>query len=192
VDETGLWVSDAWGTDQNPFGRLLHFDPITGDMLAAIDMDLPGGIASGFGSIWIVTWDGTSADASHTLVRIDPASHAIVSELSFSFGSYVATGTDAVWMSDNSSGKVVRIDPQTNTAVATVQTGMSTGGNIIVTESGVWMTWDGVVRIDTDTNEPDPIIDTRHEFSIGIAALDGSIWVSHVRQNIVVRIDPTP
>ncbi len=79
-------------------------------------------LAAGFGSIWACTPDG--------LVRIDPATNAIVASVAYQtpalFGR-LAVSEDAVWSmsGDIAATNVVRIDPLTNEVTGTYPLGHS-------------------------------------------------------------------
>lgn len=191
VDETGIWVTDFEA------GRLLHIDPATGAVLASLDLPRPGWMASGFGSIWVnMNQDTTDG----MLVRVDPVTHAIISEFSFASveplraPAYVAIGAGTVWVSDFSSGTVIRIDPTTNTVVAVIDSGFDSGADMAVTENGAWIVASigdlGVVRIDLETNQPSQSLPSRTGWYL--VDLNGSIWIAATRDDLVVRIDAAP
>ncbi len=121
LDES-LWVLVPDGDDP----AVLRLDPANGDQQARIS--LPGGgcemLTAGFGAIWACTPDG--------LVRIDPATNAIATSISFQtpqqFGR-PAMSEDAIWWLSGAivATQVVRIDPALNTVVATYPLGHSVG-----------------------------------------------------------------
>jgi streptogramin lyase len=193
VDETGIWVTDGAGS------RLSHFDPATGSVLSSIDISFPLSIASGFGSIWVMTVDREADDGPYALVRINPATSEIVSRLSLASVEssvepwFVATGAGSVWVSDWSSSTIIRVAPTTNTIVATIDSGLGTGHAILALPSGVWVSSvfsSGVVRIDPTTDQAGQIISKENGHGAGLTELDGTIWAS--QDTRVVRIEPAP
>jgi YVTN family beta-propeller protein len=188
VDESGIWVSDYDG------GRLVHIDRDTGAVLATIDIARPQDIAAGFGSLWIGSFGRTGA----AVVRVDPASNQILDTVGVTGDTgFVATGADAVWVSDERSGTVTRIDPTTNTVVATIDTGLREARYVLVAFDKVWVNgWlgmgfdNGMLTIDPATNELSGFIDTLPGISWFMTAFDGSVWVAHADAGEVVRVDP--
>jgi YVTN family beta-propeller protein len=190
VDETGIWVTEREGN------RLLHIDPATGAVLASLDLPLPGWMAAGFGSIWVNTNQDTS---DSTLVRVDQVTHEIIGEIPLASlealvePGYVVTGAGTVWVSDFSSGTIIRIDPTTNTIVATIDSGLGSGQDMAVTENGAWIMASkttGIARIDLETNQRSQILNYGNGWYL--VELDGSIWIAETRADRVVRIDAAP
>ncbi|HEX5166463.1 MAG TPA: glutaminyl-peptide cyclotransferase [Thermomicrobiales bacterium] len=183
VDSTGVWASDIDG------GRLVHFDAVTGAVLAEIPMDQPSSLGSGFGSIWVVAGQG-----AQTIVRVDPSTHTIVSEIPVTSNVWVfEILDDAVW-GIGGDGDLFRIDPATNTLVATIDTGLPSSHASHVTPAGIWVggyLHGGLVRIDPDTGAQSRNINDDH-IVWDLIEFDGSIWAANGNANTVVRIDPAP
>jgi virginiamycin B lyase len=196
VDETGIWIADDSLYDSpDGMSQILHIDPTTGAVLASIAMPTPNSLASGFGSIWVMT--GTDQD-TFQLMRVDEATETIVNEIQIDSPSpvYVATGAGSVWVSSWESSTITRIDPTTNTIVATIDSGLGTGHAMLVTDSALWVSSifsSGVAVIDPATNQPVRTIDMDRGGSVGMAEFsDGSIWVTHYDDGVIVRIDTAP
>jgi YVTN family beta-propeller protein len=183
VDSTGVWASDVDG------GRLVHFDAATGAVLAEIPMDQPGSLESGFGSIWVVAGQG-----GRTMVRVDPTTHTIVSEIPVTGNVWVfEIQDDAVW-GIGGDGDLFRIDPATNTLAATINTGLPSSHASHITPAGIWVggyLHVGLVRIDPTTGVHSRVIDTDH-IVWDLIEFDGSIWAANGNDNTVIRIDPAP
>ncbi|MGL6280110.1 MAG: BTAD domain-containing putative transcriptional regulator, partial [Gaiella sp.] len=99
-------------------GELLRID-VQGGSTSRIKVgNAPGGPPTpGFGSVWVST-------ADDTLWRIRTVTRkpiAIVRVGANPFG--VAVGSGSVWVANHESGTVSRVDPATNTVVATIETG---------------------------------------------------------------------
>jgi len=76
----------------------------------------PLGIATGFGSVWVVCY------WQNQLLRVDPRTRRIVARIPIGFGGLgVSTGAGAVWVTNRDSRTVSRIDPRSNAAVATIR-----------------------------------------------------------------------
>ena len=99
-------------------GELLRIDPQDGTTSRIRVGSGPGGPPTpGFGSVWVST-------ADDTLWRIRTATQkpiAIVHVGANPFG--VAVGSGSVWVSNHQSGTISRVDPTTDSVVATIKTG---------------------------------------------------------------------
>jgi YVTN family beta-propeller protein len=149
------------------------------------------GLAFGEGSLWV-------AD-SHGLVRIDPATNAVIARIDGPPGSDgVVVAAGSVWYDSWENGVVSRVDPQTNTIVATIPVGGGPEG-MTFTPGSVWVashyTW-AVDRIDTATNTvaatiPMPGTSPGCCGPQGITSTPSAVFVGLPGTNQVVRIDPT-
>jgi DNA-binding beta-propeller fold protein YncE len=95
----------------------------------------PLGIATGFGSVWVVCY------WRQELVRLDPSTRRIVARIPVGSGPLsVSTGGGAVWVTNRDSRTVSRIDPRSNATVATVRlrAPLSPQG-VIARAEGVWV-----------------------------------------------------
>jgi DNA-binding SARP family transcriptional activator/DNA-binding beta-propeller fold protein YncE len=76
----------------------------------------PLGIATGFGSVWVVCY------WPKQLVRIDSSTRRIVARIPVGSGPLsVSTGAGAVWVTNRASRTVNRIDPRSDRTVATIR-----------------------------------------------------------------------
>jgi class 3 adenylate cyclase/DNA-binding beta-propeller fold protein YncE len=95
----------------------------------------PLGIATGFGSTWVVCY------WTHELVRIDARTRRIVSHIPIGAGPLgVSAGSGAVWVTNRDSRTVTRIDPRSNAVVATIHlpAPLSPSG-VGAADGGVWV-----------------------------------------------------
>lgn len=105
-------------------------------------------------------------------------------------GHGIAVAGGAVWVGDVRQNRVVRIDPNSNTIVASMT--VKSPGDIVATDSAVWVTSQDanrVIRIDPFTNK---IV---AEIKVGsrpqrLALGGGSLWVLNYRSRSINRIDP--
>jgi streptogramin lyase len=138
------------------------------------------GVATGFGSVWVV--------GPQQISRLDPATGQVVAVIPFGGDAHgkIAAGSDAMWATD---GGASVIDPATNEVTATV----TLGGNIHDLISGdeeVWIsTSDGdtgrLVRVrpaDERSSRRSPRPPARFRFTAG------SVWILNGVD--VVRVDP--
>jgi YVTN family beta-propeller protein len=103
----------------------------------------------------------------------------------------VAVGADAVWVSDQAGGRLVRIDPQIDQVTQPINVGTGPGA-IAVGYRSVWVanTLDGTVsRIDPQTNEVTATIPVG-DGPTGIAVGAGGVWVANQYAGTLARIDP--
>jgi YVTN family beta-propeller protein len=152
-----------------------------------VSVGSPAGLAYGDGSVWAVD------TAGGTLARIDPATHAVVAQITVgSAPSAVAiTGPDA-WVTNSGDGTVSRVSTVTNRAVDTIQVG-NLPVAIAAGSGAVWVVDEGdgtVDRIDAVTGDV-----TKRGIQVGarpdgIAAGPGAVWVANGEDGTVQRIDP--
>jgi YVTN family beta-propeller protein len=184
VDSSGVWASDHDG------GHLVHFDAATGAVLAELPVDQPGSLASGYGSIWVVSGQG-----GRLITRVDPVTNTVVGEIPVTGNVWVMQIVDdAVWCIGG-DGDLFRIDPATNTLTQTIDTGLPSSHGSLITAAGIWVggnLHDGLVRIDPATGEHSRVIDLDNGNVTSAIEYDGSVWVAHPFSNVVVRIEPTP
>ena len=168
-----------------------------------------GRIATGVGSIWVVT------DRKGIVSRIDPATNAPVAEIHVAAGATaVAFGEAALWITSTCEGGgtpvsgggnpfsgvacnvLTRVNPHTNEVVEEIAVGPKPG-RLTVGEGGVWTLNRGiggqgstVTRVDPATNKVVATITVGEGVADGeIAAGLGSVWISAPGVPLV-RIDP--
>ncbi len=116
-------LADGFGSVWTPScgdHAVLRIDPATGKVIAKIPADpanSEGGITAGAGSIWIVTKPAT-------LVRIDPATNAVIGKYDLPHGSENPLFSDgSIWISSFEQGSLLKVDPATGKVVATISVG---------------------------------------------------------------------
>ena len=104
----------------------------------------------------------------------------------------LAVGDNGVWLRIE-SGKILHIDPATNSVVATIQdAGFGVYGNVRVGPGAVWVTSfanDTVYRIDPDTHEVVAEIEVGANPE-GLLVTDDAVWVANHRGGSISQIDP--
>jgi streptogramin lyase len=118
------------------------------------------------------------------------------------YGLSVAADGNDVWVDNIATGFVTRIDPSTNTIVATIAVAPGCdqcGGNLSIGEGAVWVDTNSanfvgslVRRIDPRTNTVVATIDTSSpgRTSTSVIATPGGVWVPDYFAGLVRRIDP--
>jgi DNA-binding beta-propeller fold protein YncE len=100
----------------------------------------------------------------------------------------IVGGGGFMWTANNGDATIAKIDPDSGTA-----TKIDVGGNpqqIATTPGKVWV-WnytDAVTRVDMDTEEVSDPIATSPDIG-GIAAGDGVVWLTHINDHTVTRLD---
>jgi YVTN family beta-propeller protein len=103
----------------------------------------------------------------------------------------VASGDDAIWVTNTDADSVSRIDPQTNDVRQTIQVGGGPTG-VAVSGDAVWVAngLDGTVsRIDPGTNQVVQTVAVGNG-PAGVAYGFGGVWVANSVDGTVSRIDP--
>ena len=160
-----------------------------GTVEATLAFEVPeseGGLATGAGSVWVMT------DRKGTLTRIDPATNKAVAEVYVAPGSYaVAFGEDAVWVTSTEQNVLTRVDARTNVVEETIPVGPRPRF-LAVGEGSVWTVNQGdgtISRVDVKTNKVVATIEAGIPGGGGeIAVGDGSVWVTSFEYPIT-RID---
>jgi len=156
---------------------LFRVDLASGKIVAKIAVapaDSEGGIATGAGSVWMMTRGG--------LARVDPGSNRVVAVVRVPSGSYAAAfGDGAVWVTSTRHNRLIRVDARTNRVVAVVAVGarprfLTVGGG------SVWTLNQGsgtVSRVDMKTNRLVATIAVGTPGAGGeIAFGDGAVWTT--------------
>jgi virginiamycin B lyase len=184
-----VWVPNCG--DKTVAGSLSRVSLKEGTVEATLPFapgDSEGGIASGAGSIWMMT------DKTGTLTRIDPATNKAVAEIYVAPGSYtVAFGDNAVWVTSTDKNLLTRINARTNVVEQTIPVGPKPRF-LAVGEGAVWTVNQGdgtISRVDIKTNKVVATIEAGIPGGGGeIAVGDGSVWVTSFEYPIT-RIDIT-
>jgi DNA-binding beta-propeller fold protein YncE len=149
----------------------------------------PQGMTFAAGSVW--TADPQSS-GNGLVLRIDPATNAVLARISFDGSKAQACGAmagndNAVWVTSGCDNPhVARIDPATNKVTATIDAG-GTAGDIALGFGSVWVTaLTTLDRIDPATNK----LVGRSTIALptAVATGAGSVWVGTGKS--VLRLTP--
>jgi DNA-binding SARP family transcriptional activator len=179
VAGNGVWVSG----DTN---MLVRVDPIYGTVAQRIRLPhrrldharSNGGVAFGAGSVWV-------AQGRSRVLRIDPAGERIQHVFNVPEAVVLAFGGGAVWVASSELGKLTKIDPRTNSIVASVRVGpsiccLAVGGGYVwaANDSGIW-------KISSDGR---PIAVTELPSEAGEMSYgEGALWATAA--GYVIRVD---
>ena len=191
---TAVWVADTH------MGQVLRIDPATNKVAVPITVGPigssgPNWLGRGLGSIW------TGIPNSSKVVRIDEKTNAVQATISIPVdtvpcGAFAVTA-DAVWIpSCDSATTMARIDPVTNTAVATVPLGGMAytpaliGGAPWVSISTRVGTPASIARISAATNAVDRRLSPGADFGGGgdLVVAAGSVWAIDGGHDRVLRL----
>jgi streptogramin lyase len=194
-----IWVSNVAD------GTVQRIDPATNQVVVTIEVRPAIGpqdydpfmVASDGVAIWVLDGLDASLDGDLMLSRIDPATNQVVEsflvqtpEGSTIDGRFLAVADGALWISDWNNHRVRRVDPVTQTVVATIP--VETPGQIVFMADSVWVASrnaNRVVRIDPTTNEVVASIATGR-FVLGIAPGEDVLWLSAADDEVLQTIDP--
>jgi peptide/nickel transport system substrate-binding protein len=144
----------------------------------------PTAVAFGEGVLWVAN------AVDRTLSRIDPISGRVRTINIDAVGRGIAVGGGSVWVTDESSQRVVRFDPTTNSVAETVSVGNGPTG-IAFGERAVWVanSLDGTVsRIDAARRTVTGLV-TVGAGPAGVTVDRGSVWVTAEFGQRVARIE---
>jgi serine/threonine protein kinase len=157
--------SGVWAGSNRALSRI---DPRTSRLFPR-ESTTWGPMAYGFGSLWILGLE---------LERVSPATGEVVASVDLVGGRVdVATGFGSVWVADDESGSVLRVDTQQEAIVRTYDLRGSPLG-VAVGADGVWAASDDgtVARIDPETDEIALVEVGGAPRSVDVNA--GDVWVS--------------
>jgi virginiamycin B lyase len=162
----------------------------------------------GFNPIGILVFDGYVWVASHggdptgSIVKIDPSTLSIVDvmpigNLSTAGPNWLSAGAGSIWTDVPNMSAVVRIDPATDTVVATIPD-KGVCGALAAGDTAVWVAggggagcsgdYPGITRIDPNTNEVTTRLNAGGQTDA--LALDGNtLWYGTTSSNFLGRVD---
>jgi YVTN family beta-propeller protein len=175
----------VWATEPNR-GYVDRINPRTNKVGRRIHIKNfgPGNLRYGGGAVWVGSTFG------RRVVRIDAHTNRVSTVRVGDTPRSVAVTSDAIWVSNNRSNTVSRINPKTRKVVATIHVGQGPENAAIGADGTVFVPNvgdDTVSRIDPATNK---VIQT---ISVGIrpfpaAAAFGDIWVPSAGGTEVYRL----
>jgi hypothetical protein len=148
-------------------------------------------IAVGPAGVWAV---GDSA-----VLKLDPATGAVLARIAHVGGVSIGVGSGAVWVVDTNAGVVTRIDPVRNRVSTTIRVG-SNPTRIAVGATAVWVAdqrpsagapvgGDSLSRIDPATDTVVATMAVDHGSS-PILFIAGAVWVANDADGMFSGIDP--
>ena len=186
VSADAIWVTSFDGVS------VTRIDPVTNLVVGTVDPGGSGpvGIAVFDGYVWVANHKG---NPTGSVAKIDPAKMKVVDLIHLGSASdsgpqWIAVGAGSLWVGVVNISAVVRIDPITDTVVATIPVS-SDCGEIAANDHDVWAGCSpGVAHIDPATNS---VAKVTNEVGSGAALAlgEGSVWFG--TSTTLDRIDPS-
>jgi virginiamycin B lyase len=142
---------------------------------------------------------GLWAVADSAVLKLDPATGAVLARIAHVGGTAIGVGNGAVWVVDTSVAAVTRIDPARNRVSATIRVGynpigIAVGANAIWiadqrTSAGALTVADSLSRIDPGTDIVAATIAADHG-PAPILFIAGAVWVANDADGTVSGINP--
>jgi DNA-binding SARP family transcriptional activator/streptogramin lyase len=178
--EGHVWVADPGGS------TLVEIDPRTHNVrrLAGEAGAIPIGLAVGHGAVWLAVLSGTRK----FVLELEPRFGGVLREIPI--GGGLARGDDAIWVSDEDSGSLWRIDPQ-NGHRSKLAEGLS-ASSVSITPEAAWVAGlSGLTKIDAVTGVELDEIEPAPPGEVGSVAVGlGAVWFTSSAARRLWRIDP--
>lgn len=188
VTDGAVWVIVP-GAAPGANGTLVGLDPASGQQIRTIDIgpDTAAAVRGGFGSLWLTRPTGL-------LERYNPETGASEAQIELALSStFLSIGPDAVWVM-NQLGEVARVDPATDTVVATIDAAPAgiAGGDIVAGDDAVWLQADTRLAVEIDPADDTVVqrlVPAQGSGSIAITD-DGAVWITAHDVETLYRIPP--
>jgi streptogramin lyase len=183
-----------------PGDSLTRIDPATNTATGTVSL-----APTGLGPVGIIVYDGSVWVANHqgnptgSVAKIDPATMNVVDvipigDLSFAGPNWLAAGAGSIWTDVPNINAVVRIDPTTNTVVATIP-GKGVCGALAASDTAVWVAGGGgpgclpgITRIDPNSNTVTGTLNAGGQTD-SLALDNKTLWYGTSISNFLGRID---
>lgn len=117
--QVGLGFGRVWIPHCDTATSVIVVDAATQQLVGRVQDAWPLAVAFGFGSAWMPGEPGDQQE----LLRVDPASLAVVARIPVGQGATAVAGPDAIWVLNGGDGTVSRVDPTTNAVTETLRVG---------------------------------------------------------------------
>jgi Tol biopolymer transport system component len=210
--ERSVWVTASFvdgggGVDRS---MLFRIDASTNAIVAEIPLEgAPtfvsggGGLAYGFGSVWVAGYGRVDGSLQAIAQRVDPTSNAVTASIPLggSHGADIAVDERSVWaayFADDHAG-VARIDPATNSVIADtalpssyVRRITAAGGGVVATELE-WAENEGPCMVLTAIDPVTATISAREPLGPGCGGMQLFVWNDEIWASGagLQRVDPS-
>jgi peptide/nickel transport system substrate-binding protein len=168
ADRNHVWVVDRYDAS------VVELSPSDGRVTHRVPIGLsPNGATLGYGRLWV-------ADETGSVFVVDPTIRQVTAQIPTGIEPGIITAGDgAIWVTARNAPTLVRIDPNTDHRVRTIQlTAIPTG--MAIGQDAVWVAQPGgiVDRVDTRTG-------LIHSFTVGgapdaVAVGGGAVWLASI------------
>ncbi len=191
VGADSIWLTSA------PGNRVTRIDPATNRVVGSLISGRRGalGITVFDGYVWVANHNG---DPTGSVAKIDPAKMQVVDLIPVgdepdAGPTWIASGAGSIWVGVQNINAVVRINPSSDTIVATIPD-KGACREIVADNRAVWVAGGcdlgpGVTRIDPATNAVTQVSDAGGN-SPAIALGGDSVWYA-TTDNFLGRINTT-
>ena len=185
IDSTSVWVSNR------PKNTVHRLDPVTNKVVAAVPVGAApcSGLAIGFGSVWVPSC------GDKTISRVSLKENKVIATVPVgpveSEGG-ITVSPDSVWILTEATGKLARIDPDTNMLVALINVPPGSYSTVYG-DGAIWVSStdkNQVARVDPKTNLVTDLIETGPAPRF-LTYGAGSVWTLNQGDGTVTRIDTT-
>ena len=183
-----------------PGDSVTRIDPATNTATGTVSLAPSGlgpiGITVYDGSVWVANHDG---NPTGSVAKIDPATLSVVDVIpvgsqSFAGPNWLAAGAGSIWTDVPNINAVVRIDPATDTVVATIPD-KGVCGALAASDTAVWVAGGGgsgclpgITRIDPNANTVTTTLNAGGQTD-SLALGSGTLWYGTSISNFLGRID---
>jgi len=183
-----------------PGDSLTRIDPTTNTATGTASL-----APTGLGPVGLTVYDGSVWVANHqgnptgSVAKIDPATMSIldvipIGDLSFAGPNWLAAGAGSIWTDVPNINAVVRIDPTTDTVLATIPD-KGVCGALAASDTAVWVAGGGgpgcrpgITRIDPNSNSVTSMLNAGGQTN-SLALDDNTLWYGTSISNFLGRIE---
>lgn len=189
-----IWVANHRG---RPSGSVWRIDAETNEVVAKIPVGAqeyrrgPQWMSSGAGSVWV------GVPNLNAVIRIDTRQNKVVATIPVADGGVcgpLAAGDDAVWVAGGrcGDGTLTRIDPDTNTVVATIRSSRwHTVFGVVPGPEYVWVSTDrGPFQLEPDSHQVVGRLAVAGDTSFGgnMTVDSESLWIHDADNQSLLRL----
>jgi streptogramin lyase len=191
-----IWLTSV------PGNSVTRIDPNTNAATGTISLAPSGlgpvGITVDDGYVWVANHDG---NPTTSVAKIDPSTMSIIDLIPIGTGSdagpnWMSAGAGSVWTDVPNINAVVRIDPTTDTVLATIPD-QGVCGALAASDTAVWVAGGGgpgcqpgITRIDPTSNTVTTMLNAGGQTD-SLALGNDTLWYGTSKSNFLGRIDTT-
>ncbi len=143
-------MGSVWVADGLPEGHVYRVDPNTGEVLHTFPLFSPLALSSGFGSIWVSSFEWND------VVRIDPETNEMVAHIDATGPLSLVPAFGGMWVLEHRANTLGLIDPDKNKIVKRISFDAQFPERMVASMGSLWVSspaGDEVLRFDPDAGE---------------------------------------